>query len=224
MIPTLLKCRRVNRGEWSARQGNGDLPVSEEPQSAGHVTRVLRAAGAGDAQAARELLPLVYAELRSLAEARLRRTPPGQTLQATALVHEAYLRLVGDGESTWQNRGHFFFAAARAIQDILVENARRKGAQKRGGDRRRVDLEKLRVADEAPDEDLLALADALKAFEQEDAQGHRIVMLRFFAGLSESEAAEALGMSERTLRREWRYTRARLHQLLEAPPPESGDD
>lgn len=197
--------------------------LSEESRQAGQVTRVLQAASAGDAQAARELLPLVYAELRSLAQARLRRTPPGQTLQATALVHEAYLRLVGSGDNAWQNRGHFFFAAARAIQDILVENARRKGAIKRGGDRQRVDLEKLRVADEAPDEELLALAEVLTQYEQEDAQGHRLVMLRFFAGLSEAEAADALGMSERTVRREWRYARARLHQLLESSPPEPGD-
>ncbi|MFN0136931.1 MAG: ECF-type sigma factor [Phycisphaerae bacterium] len=197
--------------------------MSEDSRQAGQVTRVLQAASAGDAQAARELLPLVYAELRSLAEARLRRTPPGQTLQATALVHEAYLRLVGAGDGGWLNRGHFFFAAARAIQDILVENARSKGAIKRGGDRRRVDLEKLRVADEAPDEELLALAEVLTQYEQEDAQGHRLVMLRFFAGLSEAEAAEALGMSERTVRREWRYARARLHQLLESSPPEPGD-
>ena len=195
------------------------------------VTHILRAAGAGDAQAARELLPLVYAELRRLAESRLKRTPPGQTLQATALVHEAYLRLIGKDEPGWRDRGHFFFAAARAIQDILVESARKRSSLKRGGDRRRIDISKLEIADEAPPEDLLAFSEALAELEIEDAAAHKLIMLRFFAGLTEPQAAEALGISERTARREWRFARVRLLQLIDggtgparAADPSDDDD
>jgi RNA polymerase sigma factor (TIGR02999 family) len=177
------------------------------------VTQLLHAIDAGQVGAAERLLPLVYDELRRLAQARLGGRS-GHTLQATALVHEAYLRLFSKAEAGWESRGHFFFAAARAIHDILVESARRKAAQKRGGDRRKVDLGMLEIASEAPAEDMLALAEALEILGQEDPQAHRLVLLRFFAGLSEEQSAEVLGMSERTLRREWRYARARLHELL----------
>lgn len=192
--------------------------MSSQPENPGtdssRVTQLLHAAGAGDAQAAEDLLPLVYDELRRMAAHRLARTPPGQTLQATALVHEAYLRLLGEAQPGWESRGHFFFAAARAVHHILVERARQKATLKRGGDRRRVSLENLRVAEDAPPDDLLALNDALEQLAARDPQAHRIVMLRFFAGLSESETAAVIGVSERTLRREWRFARAELHRLL----------
>ena len=175
---------------------------------------MLEAVRAGDPHAARDLLPVVYGELRRLAEARLARTPPGQTLQATALVHEAYLRLIGQEDPGWASRGHFFLAAARAIQDILVEHARHRGAQKRGGQKRRVVLTDAEAAAAAPLEDLLTLREALAGLEREDVDAHRVVMLRFFAGLTEKQTAEALGLSERTVRREWRYVRARLHKEL----------
>jgi len=179
------------------------------------VTRLLKAAGDGDRQAAADLLPLVYAELRRLAEAWMAKTPPGQTLQPTALVHEAFLRLVGRDEPTWENRGHFFFAAGRAMRDILVERAREKGRQKRGGDRRRVDLDNLAVAAEAPSDDLLALDEALKRFECEYPWESRIVTLRFFAGLTNDETARALATPLRTIERDWRFARAWLHRALD---------
>jgi RNA polymerase sigma factor (TIGR02999 family) len=186
------------------------------------ITQILEAVRAGDPHAAQDLLPLVYGELRRLAEARLAGTPPGQTLQATALVHEAYLRLIGREDPGWENRGHFFLAAARAIQDILVEHARHKGARKRGGQQRRMLLTDAEAAAAAPLEDLLALREALTALERDDANAHRVVMLRFFAGLTDKQTADALGSSERTVRREWRYARARLNKEL-GGDTETGD-
>ena len=181
-----------------------------------HVTRLLKAAGEGDRQAASDLLPLVYAELRRLAEAWMAKTPPGQTLQPTALVHEAFLRLVGREGPGWDNRGHFFFAAGRAMRDILVERAREKGRLKRGGDRRRVDLDHLAVAVEAPSDELLALDDVLKRFEAEYPWESRIVTLRFFAGLTNEETSQALATPLRTIERDWRFARAWLHRALDA--------
>ena len=138
----------------------------------GHVTEMLIAAAEGDSEAAADLLPLVYGELRRLAEAQMTAVPPGQTLQATALVHEAYVRLIGKGDPGWRSRGHFFFAAARAIHDILVEQARRKARLKRGGDRRRVSGTDLEVAVAAPSEDMLALSARLERLEQDDPRQH----------------------------------------------------
>jgi len=178
------------------------------------LTIMLRAAASGDHQAAADLLPVVYAELRSLAASYMDRTPVGQTLQPTALVHEAYVRLLGKNQPGWEGRGHFFFAAARAMRDILVEQARHKATKKRGGDRRRVDADKLVVAFDAPPDEMLALDSAMSALEQQDARKHQLVMLRFFAGLSTEEAAEALGISTRTAERDWRFTKAWLHQRL----------
>lgn len=180
------------------------------------VTRLLHAAVDGDRNATADLLPLVYAELRRLAEAWMARTPPGQTLQPTALVHEAFLRLVDRDSRGWENRGHFFFAAGRAMRDILVERARAKGRLKRGGDRCRVDFAKLAVATEAPDEDLLALDEALGRFEREYPWESRIVMLRFFAGLTNEEAAHALSTPLRTIERDWRFARTWLRHELGA--------
>jgi RNA polymerase sigma factor (TIGR02999 family) len=176
---------------------------------------MLRAASRGDERAAAELLPIVYEELRELAASWMAAKPPGQTLQPTALVHEAYLRLVGDErDAEWENRRHFFFAASRAMHDILVEEARRKASLKRGGGRRRVSPDHLVVACDAPGEDILALADALQRLELEDPRKHRIVLLRFFAGLTGEETARVMGLSLRTIEREWRFIRGRLHKEL----------
>jgi RNA polymerase sigma factor (TIGR02999 family) len=183
------------------------------------VTRILDAAAAGDAHAARQLLPLVYDELRKLAAAKMAREKRGQTLDATALVHEAYLRLVGDQK--FENRGHFFAAAAEAMRRILIEAARRKQCGKRGGDRQRVDLEDVVLSSAGPDLDLLALDEALDALAKEDGRKATLVQLRFFAGLSLEQAAECLGVSRATASREWTYARAwlfdRLNRKNEAP-------
>jgi RNA polymerase sigma factor (TIGR02999 family) len=187
------------------------------------VTRLLSAAEQGDPQAASQLLPLVYDELRKLAAHRLAQQSPGQTLQPTGLVHEAYLRLVGDPEGDhWDNRGHFFAAAAEAMRRILVENARKKSRHKHGGGLTRLDLD---TAEEptVPEvrEDLLALDDALTKLVGVDAQAARLVELRYFAGLSIPEAANALGVSPRTADRLWAF--ARVWLLREIGPEASGD-
>lgn len=181
------------------------------------ITQLLQAAGSGDSQAAADVLPLVYAELRALAQSRMGKIPPGQTLQPTALVHDAYLRIIGNEDVSFHGRGHFFFVAARAMQDILVEQARRKATLKRGGDRRRVAAENLNLAIEAPAEDMLALADALDRLEREFPRKHDLVMLRFFAGLSTAEAAEMLDINIRTAERDWRFAKAHLHAVLTEP-------
>jgi RNA polymerase sigma factor (TIGR02999 family) len=189
------------------------------------VTMILRAAAQGDPQAAAELLPLVYDELRRLAQSRLRQTPPGNTLQPTALVHEAYLKLLGSGagDQSWDGRAHFFGAAARAMRDILVDQARRKAAAKHGAGRRRVDLDGLELSggDADPDDraqGILDLDAAIRRLETQDPGGRRaeIVMLRCFAGLSESETAAALSLTDRTIRREWRFIKAWLLRELES--------
>lgn len=187
------------------------------------ITRLLQAAGKGDAEAAEGLLRTVYAELRQLAEIWMARTPPGQTLQPTALVHEAFVRLVGRNQDGWENRGHFFFAAGRAMRDILVERARAKARLKRGGGRRRVDLDHLVVAVDAAADDLLALTEALERFEAEYPWEHRIVMLRFFAGLTNNETAQAIDAPLRTVERDWRFARAWLHKALNRDDVESAE-
>ncbi|MFO0909385.1 MAG: ECF-type sigma factor [Isosphaeraceae bacterium] len=175
------------------------------------VTRVLSAIDQGDPQAAEQLLPLVYDELRKLASQRLAQEKPGQTLQATALVHEAYARLVGAPDSrSWDGRGHFFAAAAEAMRRILVERARGKGRIKRGGHWRRVDLENLTLAVTAPPDLLLTLDEALARLEAEDPAASAVVRLRYFAGLSVEEAGASLGVSTATAYRHWAYARAWL--------------
>jgi RNA polymerase sigma factor (TIGR02999 family) len=179
------------------------------------VTRILNAIECGDTQATAELLPLVYDELRKLAAKRLTQEKPGQTLQATALVHEAYLRLVNvEHVQRWQSRGHFFAAAAEAMRRILLNRARDKKRIKRGGDRQRVDLDKIDVSLDTDGEQLIELDEALEKLSAEDPQCAQLVKLRFFAGLTLREAAEATGMAQRTAEREWAYARAWLFDRL----------
>ena len=179
------------------------------------VTRILNAIERGDAKATDELLPLVYEELRLLAAQKLSHEKPGQTLQATALVHEAYLRLV-DQESAqqWNSRGHFFAAAAEAMRRILVENARRRRSSKRGGDLKRIDLSAAGPSIEGKSLDLVALDDALQQLETQAPEKAELVKLRFFAGFSIQEAAETLGVSPATAKRHWTYARAWLYGQL----------
>jgi RNA polymerase sigma factor (TIGR02999 family) len=179
------------------------------------ATEILAAIAGGDRQAANRLLPVVYDELRALARQKLAQEKPGQTLQATALVHEAYLRLVGtDTSQAWDSRGHFFAAAAEAMRRILIENARRKRRTKHGGQLRRVDLDEISLAVEDPTEDVLAISEALDRLAQADPQAAEFVKLRYFAGLSVAEAAGVLGISPRTAQRDWAYARAWLYREL----------
>jgi RNA polymerase sigma factor (TIGR02999 family) len=179
------------------------------------VTRILSAIEQGDPHAAEALLPLVYGELRKLAAARLAQEKPGQTLQATALVHEAYLRLVDVADPQhWNSRGHFFAAAAEAMRRILVEQARRRAAHKRGGDVERQAVDLAEVAGPAADEQVLAVHDALNDFAAVDPEAAALVKLRFFAGMTMTEAAEALGMSVRSAHDLWAYARSWLHRQI----------
>jgi RNA polymerase sigma factor (TIGR02999 family) len=181
-----------------------------------NITEVLDAIAQGDDAAAEQLLPLVYDELRKLAAQRLSGEQPGQTLDATALVHEAYLRLVGPGEARhWDNRGHFFAAAAEAMRRILIENARRKSRRKHGGGRRRVELDAEAVAAPTPDEELLALDAALHKFAEQHPDKAKLVELRFFAGLTGEAAAELLGISPSTADRHWVFARAWLKREMQ---------
>ena len=180
------------------------------------VTHILGEIEAGDPSAAEQLLPLVYDELRKLAAAKMAQEKPDQTLQATALVHEAYLRLVGGAASelSWDNRGHFFAAAAEAMRRILIDQARQKESLRRGGDMQRHDVMHVEVAAPEPSVDLLSLNDALERFERRDPEKAQLIKLRYFAGLTIPQAAQALGISPTTADRHWAYARAWLHTEL----------
>ena len=191
------------------------------------VTRILSQIEAGDPAAADQLLPLVYDELKKLAACRMAQEKPGQTLQATALVHEAYLRLVENRASEslgsspqWDSRGHFFAAAAEAMRRILVENARRKKRDKHGGGRQRLDIDEVFLIAAEPAENLLDLDDALTRLEQTDALAAQLVKLRYFAGLSMAQSADTLGLPLRTAERNWTFARSWLHREL---AQDSGD-
>jgi RNA polymerase sigma factor (TIGR02999 family) len=176
------------------------------------VTRILNAIGQGNVQAADELLPLVYEELRLLAAQKLIREKPGQTLQATALVHEAYIRLVGEDAQNWKSRSHFFRAAAEAMRRILIDNARRKKSLKRGGDHQKVDIDESILSQNcaSSEDDLISLDEALVRLSAEDEIRAEVVKLRYFAGLSVEQTAEVLGVSPPTVKRYWAYARAWL--------------
>ncbi len=179
-----------------------------------NVTRILIAIEQGDTKAADELLPLVYEELRRLAAQKMSQELPGQTLQATALVHEAYIRLVGAESQNWSGRGHFFAAAAESMRRILIENARRKQRQKRGGDRQRIDMDDADMVIEGPSIDIIALDEALAKLTKEDKIVAELVKLRYFTGLTLGQAANILGISCRTADRYWAYARAWLYQEI----------
>jgi RNA polymerase sigma factor (TIGR02999 family) len=184
------------------------------------VTHLLSAVERGDRLAAEQLLPLVYDELRLLATQKLAQEAPGQTLQPTALVHEAYLRLVGNAaERNWEGRRHFFAAAAEAMRRILVDNARRKRRRRHGGARQRQELDEAHLRIEPPSDDVLAVDEALQTLEQVDASVAALVKLHFFTGLPLKEAAQALGIAERTAYRDWAYARAWLARFLGRPEP-----
>ena len=178
------------------------------------VTRILTAIEHGDVKAVNELLPLVYEELRRLAAQKMSQEQPGQTLQATALVHEAYIRLIGSENRNWSGRAHFFAAAAEAMRRILIENARRKQRLRRGGARQRVELDDAYLPIEEPPEDMIALDEALAKLAAEDSTKAELVKLRYFAGLTIEQAAEMLGISRATADRYWSYARAWLfHEI-----------
>ena len=180
------------------------------------ITRILQSIEDGDAKGAEELLPLVYQELRRIAAAKMAHEAPGQTLQATALVHEAWLRLHGDGAPQWQNRAHFFTAASEAMRRILVESARRKLRLKRGGGAERVELHESAIQAPAEEEKLQQVHEALNALAAEDPQKAEIVKLRFFVGLDHEEIAALLGVNEKTVRRHWEVAKLRLFQNIKA--------
>lgn len=176
------------------------------------ITQIFHAIEHGDAHAAAELLPLVYEELRKLAAAKMASEAPGQTLQPTALVHEAWLRLVGkDGQAQFKSRGHFFGAAAEAMRRILIESARRKRAARHGGDQQRLDIQEIEIASDVKDDELLALNDALNKLDAQDKAKAELVKLRFFVGLTLEEAADVLGISLATAKRQWTFARAWLY-------------
>ena len=185
--------------------------ASNERNKVSDVTQVLQAIEKGDAQAAGELLPLVYQELRRLAAHKMANESPGQTLQPTALVHEAWLRLVRSDQQSWQNRAHFFGAAAEAMRRILIENARRKRAMRRGGGQQRLDIQELEIAASTKEDELLAVDEALERFAALDQQKAELVKLRYFAGMTIEEAAQVLGISAPTAKRWWVYARAWLY-------------
>lgn len=206
--------------------------AASPPPTRGAVTRILTAVSRGERNASADLLPLVYDELRRLAAARMARLPPGQTVQPTELVHDAWLRLVGSEEVGWSDRGHFFAAAAIAMREILVERARKRSRLRHGGAAKRVELDESVPGDESDPDRFLALDVALNRLAEHDPRRHQLVMLRYFAGLTVGEAAACLGTSEATVKRDWNYAKAWLHDALAnesggaagtREPPRDGD-
>lgn len=186
------------------------------------ITELLQAVGRR-ASASEELLALVYEQLRQIARQRMCNERAGHTLQATALVHEAFLKLVGDENLSWENRGHFYAACAQAMRRILIDHARKRGAEKRGGGQRRLPLNVVDLAEETDPAQVLALNEAMEELERTDARSASIVRLRFFAGLDVEETAEVLGLSDRTVLRDWAYARARLFELMSEHEAESDE-
>lgn len=178
------------------------------------ITLILQAIKQGESRASEELLPLVYEELRRIAAVRMAQEAAGQTLQPTALVHEAWLQLVGERDRSWQNRAHFFGAAADAMRRILVDKARRKSRLKHGGGQSRLDIDELELAETTPDDNVLLINEALEKLEQEDPEQARVVVLKFFGGLTNLEVAESLGIAERTVDRQWACAKARLFRWI----------
>ena len=205
-----LRIHTSNRAGTHHPQCGFDMVERSQPP----LTQILQAAGKGDAAAAERLWPLVYEELRALAHAKMSHQQPGHTLQTTALVNEAYLKLVGSEEPGWEGRGHFFGAAAQAMRQILVDQARRKARVKHGGSRKQIELEESSATIEAPSDDMLTLDEALTDLEQIDPRKARLVMLRYFAGLTMEETAQALGVSVPTVERDWRYVKVWLYDRL----------
>ena len=195
----------------SLRIYNGS-PMADTDQ----ITQVLQAIGRSESGAAEQLLPLVYEDLRRLATARMANEMMSQTLQPTALVHEAWLRLVADENRTWQNRAHFFGAAAEAMRRILIEKARRKSRLKHGGGQAQFNIEDLELADSTPDDKILLINEALEILEAQDPESARIVVLKFFGGLTRQEMAESLKISERMADRQWAYAKAWLLRHIRA--------
>ncbi len=178
------------------------------------ITQILNAAGRGETKASEELLPLIYDDLRRHAMVQMAHEAAGQTLQPTALLHEAWLRLVGNGTRQWQNRAHFFGAAAEAMRRILIENARRKSRLKRGGDQVRVDSNQIELAATSPDEKVLLINDALAQLQVQDPEKAQVVVMKFFGGRTNQEVAESLAVTERTVERHWAYAKAWLFQCI----------
>ena len=178
------------------------------------ITLMLQAIDRGQAQASEELLPLLYGELKRLAAARMAQEAAGHTLQPTALVHEAWLRLVGNNRQAWQNRAHFFGAAAEAMRRILIERARRKSRLKRGSNPAVLDISELELAAAMPDDKVLLVDEALDRLKAEEPEKARVVMLKFFGGLTDREIAEVMGVNERTVRRQWVFAKAWLFQQI----------
>lgn len=194
---------------WKAEEAILIRPTSMSENA--QITQVLGAVARGEAGVAQDLLPLVYAELRRLAEARMAHEASGHTLQATALVHEAWLRLVKEGDKTWANRALFFAAAAEAMRRILIENVRRKSRLKRGGGQLiRVDLSEIDLAENAPDDRVLLIDEALERLRGENPEAAKLVTMKFFAGMTSQEIAEILGVTERTVERRWAFAKAWL--------------
>ncbi len=203
--------------DWKLKVVETSSPEREDHEgwaNMSEVTLMLDAVASGRKQASEDLLPLVYKELRALAAARMAQEAVGQTLQPTALVHEAWLQLVGPGKHSWQNRAHFFAAASIAMRRILIDNARRKARLKHGGGRVRMDMQRLSLAEAMPDDNVLLIDEALDQLEKDDPEQARVVVMKFFGGLTNLEVAETLGVSERTVDRQWACARARLFRWI----------